>query len=97
MERRVKKELARECTHSALLVNGTRCISGRRQPARPIPASAVDAPMIFMKCRRDTSPPLNSAAPCGNSRSSAAANSGVAASSSRLRQYFLPPCGSDGC
>ena len=58
------------------------------QPARPMPPSANEAAISFRKFRR--SPLSNSAAPCGNSRSSCARKPGVSASSSRLRQYFGP-------
>ena len=45
--------------------------------------------MIFIKCRRVTGS-LSSLAPAGNSRSTHCRNSGVPASSSRLRQYLGP-------
>src|ERR1700739_153980 len=53
------------------------------------PARAIDAPISFMKPRRDTGSTHSWAAE-GNSRSTAAWNSGVFASSSTKRQYFLP-------
>jgi hypothetical protein len=59
--------------------------TGRRQPVSPTPASRNEADMIFMKCRRVTGS-LISGAPAGNSFSTHCRNSGVSASSSRLRQ-----------
>ena len=57
-------------------------------PASPTPPRANEAAMIFRKWRRST--PSRDEAPSGNSRSSWALNPGVAASSSRLRQYRGP-------
>src|SRR5213075_401941 len=82
--------------HSTFLVKGTRCSSGRRQLVRPIPASAIDAPINFKKSRRDHSSPFSSAEPGGNSRSNHCRNSGVSFNSPRLRQYFVPVDGSGG-
>src|SRR5205085_6474619 len=83
--------------HSALLVNGTRCICGRRQLVKPRPANAIDALISFMKSRRDHSSSLISEAPAGNSRSSHSRNCAVLLYSPRLRQYFFPVSGSSGC
>src|SRR5687767_16037654 len=77
--------------------NGTICSYGRRQPVSPTPASAKLEAMILTKFRRET-PSSNSLAPAGNSRSNQVRNSGVSATSSRLRQYFvlLSVCGQGG-
>ena len=53
------------------------------------PASASEAPMIFMKSRRELLS-VHSEACLGNSRCSISSNSGVCASSSRVRQYCGP-------
>src|SRR6185437_6453852 len=58
-----------------------------------MPASANEADMIFTKCRRVTGSD-HSLAPVGNSRSNHWRNSGLAANSSRLRQYWRPVSGS---
>ena len=84
-------------THSALFVKGTKCISGLRQLFNPKPASAIEAPINLRKLRRDTSSPVSSAAPAGNSRSNQSRNSGVSLNSPRLRQYCFPVCDGAGC
>src|SRR5688572_29153203 len=73
-------------------VNGTMFSTGRRQPVSPRPARAKLEAMILTKCRRVTGS-SNSLAPAGNSLSTHSRNSGVAATSSRLRQYFGPVSG----
>src|SRR5687768_6742413 len=73
-------------------VKGTIFSTGRRQPVNPRPASAKLEAMILTKLRRVTGS-ASSLAPAGNSRSTHSRNSGVAAISSRLRQYFGPVSG----
>src|ERR1043165_2519888 len=66
--------------------------TGRRQPVNPTPANAKLEAMSFTKFRRET-PSGDSLSPSRNSRSSHSRNSGVSATSSRLRQYFGPVSG----
>src|SRR6187455_3332093 len=74
-------------------VKGTIFSTGLRQPVRPTPANAKLDAMIFMNVRRVEASAANSLAPDGNSRPSHSRNSGVSATSSRLRQYFGPVSG----
>src|SRR3954464_14010886 len=73
-------------------VKATMFSTGRRQPVKPRPAKAKLEAITFTKFRRVTGS-INSLAPGGNSRSTHSWNSGVAATSSRLRQYFGPVSG----
>ena len=71
---------------------GMMCSVGWRVQALR-PASASEAPISFRKLRRPSTRSSSSLQPiacCGNSRSSRSRNSGVAARSSRLRQYSRP-------
>ena len=69
-----------------------------RQRGDLLRATELTVPCVdATKLRRET-PSSNSLAPTGNSRSSHSRNSGVSATSSRLRQYFGPVsgCGQGG-
>src|ERR1044072_4906782 len=88
----VAKKSALPGTYSSgCLTFGTIFSGGwKTQPLNP--ANARDAPISLMNVRRSTGE-CHSSACCGNSRSTNSRNTGVSASSSRLRQYFFPPRG----